>query len=234
MKEIFEGLKSIVEFILLGGMITAVLAYGFIWIHPLKVALTEYFKDSYQFLVGSQVKPGEKEGDGQPTFSKPATISVLALLAGYLYFAGSLTNVVGYWVMKPAHNADLARFYAELSSECPTIKTLPHASSDHPEITDGPAWYQQQIRPYEWIVFKRLLWARESQSAEQNYNESKYHLSLKEEAEFRTYSPESADGQLVRFPSKPGHHSEANHATIPKQTRPRFRANRPPLFDGVV
>ena len=38
----------------------------------------------------------------------------------------------------------------------------------------------------------------------------------------------------VRFPSKPGHHSEANHATIPKQTRPRFRAIRPPQFDGVV
>ena len=38
----------------------------------------------------------------------------------------------------------------------------------------------------------------------------------------------------VRFPSQPGHHSEANHANIPTQTRPGFRANRPPLFDGVV
>lgn len=174
MGDLFEGLRTVSEFILLGGMITLALAYGFIWIHPIKNILIGYFNESRTFLLGTN-----SDQKNHADSSVLTRAMVIALTAGSLYFAGSVTNVVGYWVMEPAHNADLARFYTlSIQSE--------------PELCKNDHAVKEEIAWYEWVVFKRLVWARNGSSCEQGT----YKVILEDEAFWRTHARESAEDEL--------------------------------------
>lgn len=186
MSDLFAEIRTVLEFILLGGMFTIVLAYAFIWIHPLKDAVNEYWKRARSFLFGergqaeadSQTRaPRKREGsNGRTEASLARTVILTALAAGYLYFAGSVTNVVGYWLVEPAHNADLARFYMSLEEVKP---------KECPAVPEAQTWK-------DWVYLNRLVWCR----ANSECAAAIYRATLREEAVWRTLARESAEDTL--------------------------------------
>lgn len=166
MKEISELVLTLLEFILLGGLTAFVLLYAFIWIHPVKKWLSDYYEDAKAFLLG--------EG---PSTAPARTWVGGAVLLGCLYAAGSLTNAVGYWLLEPVHNADLAPFYWSLRTE----GVVPSCAS--------AAKAQAASLPLkEWMLLNRILWTRQGTDCER----LTYASFLNDEAFWRTASPEAA------------------------------------------
>ena len=141
MTGLIEALVTLLEFILLGGMATILLAYAFIWIHPAKNALSEYYKKASSLLVR---KPLDAPG------LRAVLIGIFGL--GYLYLAGSVTNSTSYWFLEPAHNAELGRFYSSFKDT--NIKGC------SPEVAG------KEIPTKEWIRLERVLWSRQGGDCE--------------------------------------------------------------------
>lgn len=170
MADLLDGLLTILEFILLGGIATIVLLYAFIWIHPVKHALSGYYRDSKSFLFDTN----------SDTFRLKTTI-IVALATGYLYFAGSITNATGYWLMEPAHNSELSRFYWSLRTK------------DRPKECELLTKAQtQQIPAKQWMILQRIVWSRNGSECEK----LAYATTLSDEASWRTLARESASDGL--------------------------------------
>lgn len=177
MKDFFDTIQTISEFVLLGGMITVTMAYGFIWIHPVRDSLVSYYKDSRAFLLGAG-KRMRAPDDSARESSHLRTVIVTALSVGYLYVAGSVGNALGYWLMEPGHNAFLATYYSRAKSSPPDCASRADLSREIPLI--------------DWLLLKRIAWDRGTLDCEQ----AVYETTLLDEAEWRTYDRQSADDEL--------------------------------------
>lgn len=95
MGDFIDSLVRVFEILAQGALAVAVVGYLLIWVHPIKRAVTDHLRSAHTFVLSGWAEPLAK------------TAAAVVVIAG-VYFLGVITNVVGYWLLDPAHEAIIA------------------------------------------------------------------------------------------------------------------------------
>jgi hypothetical protein len=90
--ELVDALVRVLEYMVQGALAVFLGAYVLAWVHKFKNWVYEHVSELTEYMVGPNWRT-----------LKPHPYVQLAIVLGGLYFIGVVTNAVGYWVLRPAH-----------------------------------------------------------------------------------------------------------------------------------
>lgn len=107
MKDVVEALEGIIEFLIQGSLMLVVILYFAAFAHPIPTLLRKYLADLWTAISGRNTPKGS------------ANPIMIVLACAALYFLGTTSNVVNYWVLAPVHNSIIQEAREE---GCPEVR----------------------------------------------------------------------------------------------------------------
>ena len=144
MGELIDALVRVLEFVVQGALAVLLGGYILAWVHKFKNWVYEHVRELTLYMFG----PNWREWK----ILHPNVL--IAMLLGGLYLAGVVTNAVGYWLLKPAHEKVIAASKPTNSggSRTPAASALVRAvverlagQASEPDDTDYTNYIQDEI-----------------------------------------------------------------------------------------